>query len=96
MKTTTQKEIKMKSGEIVPKGAEVSFIAGKDHLCLVQGNRAEPYKVGISSAFKSPSLEELEEWVNDGVCESILGERVEPDGHDEHGSPSWLLALSMI
>ncbi len=98
----TQKEIKTKSGEILPKGSPVTF-RGLDEestrnssLCLVQGIRPEPYKVRITSAFKSPSIEQLAEWVNDGVCESILGETVEPDGCDEHGSPSWLLALGMI
>lgn len=98
----TQKEIKTKSGEILPKGSPVTF-RGLDEensrnssLCLVQGIRPEPYKVRITSAFKTPSMEELEEWTNDGVCESIAGERVEPDGWDEHGSPSWLLAMGLI
>lgn len=102
MKATTKKEIKTKSGEVLPKGSPVTF-RGLDEgnsfnssLCLVQGLRAEPYKVRITSAFKSPSMNKLEEWANDGVCESILGERVEPDGCDEYGSPSWLLALGLI
>jgi hypothetical protein len=97
MKAKTEKQIKMKSGEIVPKGSPVSFLGeSAPHLCLVQGNRVEPYKVKITSAFSSPSLESLEEWTNDSICESILGEPVEPDGYDEYGSPSWLLALQMI
>ena len=92
----TQKEIKLKTGETLPKGLAVSFIPENWSRCLVQGSRIEPYRVRISSAFKTPSMEELEEWVNDGVCESIAGERVEPDGWDEHGSPSWLLAMGLI
>lgn len=97
MNAKTEKEIKTKSGEILPKGSPVSFI-GEDapNLCLVKGNRLEPYRVRITSAFHAPSMEELEEYASDSVCQSILGENVEPDGYDEHGSPSWLLALQMI
>lgn len=43
-----------------------------------------------------PTMEELQEWVYDSVCNSVTGDTVEPDGHDEHGFPSWLLALGMI
>lgn len=96
MQATTKKQIKLKSGEILPKGLPVSFIPDNYSLCLVQGERAEPYKVRVTSAFEAPSLEELEEQCNDGVCDSVLGERVEPDGTDEYNSPSWLLVLGMI
>lgn len=96
MKITTEKAIKLKTGEIFPKGLHVSFNEATPSLCLVRGERLEPYKIRITSAFNSPSLDDLEEMVNDGVCESVAGERTEPDGWDEHGSPSWLLALGMI
>jgi len=96
MKATTEKEIKLKSGEILPKGLPVSWDNENHSICFVRGNRLEPYRVRISSAFVAPSIEELEEQCNDGVCDSVLGERVEPDGTDEYGSPSWLLALGMI
>ncbi len=92
----TEKVIKLKAGGELPKGLPVTFEEGKDSTCLVHGDRAEPYRVRITSAFRAPSMEELEEWVNDCVCDSVLGERIEPDGHDEHGAPSWLLALGMI
>lgn len=45
---------------------------------------------------EAPTMEELQEWVYDSVCNSINGETVEPDGYDEEGFPSWLLALGMI
>lgn len=97
MNAKTEKAIKVKSGEILPKGSRVSFVGeSAPHVCLVTGQRPEPYRVRITSAFRAPSIEALEEQSNDGVCDSILGERVEPDGYDEHGSPSWLLALQMI
>ncbi len=75
----------------------MTFLGEKNpSLCLVQGARPEPYKIRISSAFKCPSLKSLEEWSNDGICESVTGENVEPDGYDCDGAPSWLLALGMI
>jgi len=45
---------------------------------------------------KIPSFNTLERWMNDGVCKTPTGARVEPDGHDEYGSPSWLLVLGLI
>jgi len=43
-----------------------------------------------------PSMRQLEEWTFDSVCESLLGETVEPDGYSSDGAPSWLLALGLI
>jgi hypothetical protein len=44
----------------------------------------------------TPTIEELEEWHNAGVCEATDGCIVEPDGICEHGCKSWLLELGMI
>ena len=43
-----------------------------------------------------PSIEELEDFVFDSICETTDGCEAEPDGHCEHGHPSWLLYLGMI
>ncbi len=43
-----------------------------------------------------PGLDQLGEWVADGVCEATDGCTVEPDGFCEHGYPSWLLYLGLI
>lgn len=43
-----------------------------------------------------PSLRTLQEWEDDGRCETPTGHVVEPDGHGPDGVPSWLLALGMI
>ena len=47
-------------------------------------------------AEEEPTVEQLEEWAMDGIAEAMDGCRVEPDGHCEHGSPSWLLAMGLI
>jgi hypothetical protein len=92
----TQKQIKLKDGTILPKGLPVSFNQDTPHLCLVRGERLEPYKIRITSAFNVPSMDELNEMASDSICQSVLGENVEPDGFDENNSPSWLLALQLI
>ncbi len=92
----TEKAIKLKDGSTLPKGLPVSFLPESPWRCLVKGDRAEPYRVRVTSAFTPPDMMEVEEGLDYGRCMSIAGETVEPDGWDEHGSPSWLLALGMI
>jgi len=43
-----------------------------------------------------PTMEQLEEWEYEGICEATDGCIVEPDGICEHGCKSWLLELGMI
>lgn len=43
-----------------------------------------------------PDQDTLEEWEAEGIAEALDGCIVEPDGHCEHGSPSWLLHLGLI
>ena len=91
---TTEKAIKLKSGETLPAGLPVLWLPRENSghaLCSVAGRR-----VRITSAFHAPDMEELEEANNDGACPSIAGNSVEPDGFDHEGSPSWLLALGII
>ena len=45
---------------------------------------------------KMPSLNRLEKMSNDGVCTTVTGKRVEPDGVAEDGSASWLLVAGVI
>lgn len=50
----------------------------------------------FSTLIKSPTMNTLEKWSEDGIAKSVLGARVEPDGHGPDGEPSWMLALGMI
>ena len=43
-----------------------------------------------------PSLEQINEWLNEGGAEATDGCWVEPDGTCEHGKPSWLIELGLI
>ena len=46
---------------------------------------------------EQPSAETLEEWMDEGGCETVTGCCwVEPDGTCSHGRESWLLHLGLI
>lgn len=92
----TEKPIKLKDGSTLPAGLPVSFIPASPRTCNVHCDRDKPVHVRITSAFISPTMDEIEDAVCDSVCLSIGGETVEPDGWDSNGAPSWLLALGLI
>lgn len=45
---------------------------------------------------RPPSMSTLMRWSNDGIGLTVLGNRVEPDGYDHTGAPSWELVLGII
>ena len=44
----------------------------------------------------TPTMEQLADWMTDGLCEATDGCIVEPDGECPHGCPSWLIVLGLI
>jgi hypothetical protein len=92
----TKFPIKLKDGSTLPAGLPVTFIPNRASVCLVQGERVEPFKVRVSSAFKAPTVKTMEKWCNNGIAKSIGGKNVETDGWDEKGTPSWVLAAGLI
>ena len=44
---------------------------------------------------EEPSIDQLEAWLFDGVCEATDGCMVEPDGYCPHGCPSWLIKVGI-
>jgi hypothetical protein len=63
------------------------------------GNPSTPPEVPAEMADSNtdaPTIEDLEDWMEKGGCETPDGCWVEPDGHCEHGQQSWLLMLGMI
>lgn len=44
----------------------------------------------------TPTFEQLEEWMDEGICEATDGCTVELDGTCEHGCPSWAIELGLI
>ncbi len=102
MKTKLEIKVKQKLANgtktenviVLPVGSTCEFVE-PSMLCHVS-HEGIVYKVRASSAFKAPSIRQLEKWSNDGVCKSIGGNTTEPDGWSHDGSPSWLLAMGMI
>lgn len=106
MKTYHAKsEIKLKSGEVIKLGDRIDFIRVSDtkggvHVHVPALNRE--LKLSMTTFVKRilgkkvPSIRTLEKWSDDGIARSILGKKVEPDGYDSDGFPSWLVALGMI
>ena len=93
--------MKWSDGIVFPKGGECSILFNQTNVCEIT-YRQMTKKLHVTklnkffNQFEPINMEELQEAVNDGVCQSICGETVEPDGYDEHGSPSWLLAMGLI
>ena len=92
----TELPIKLKDGSTLPAGLPVSFTANPRVVLVTTPERDEPLRIRTTSAFRPPELDELAEMAGDGLCLSVAGETVEPDGHDPHGAPSWLLVLDLI
>lgn len=65
---------------------------------LKEGVTLQQYQQKFPTAIKvtRPSLKQLEYWSYDSVCEAVDGCMVEPDGHCEHGYPSWLMAEGIM
>jgi hypothetical protein len=64
-------------------------------LCVVT-IEGRTFKTAWQNVIKQPGEKTLEKASYDGFCRSIGGKKVEPDGWDEHGFPSWLLALGYL
>lgn len=102
MQVTTYKEIKFKSGDIIPAGTEVVILPIRNATerrshpfrCLVLHNGKE-YSTSYTSVIEPPSEDEVEDMMFDSIVPSIGGYDVEPDGYDPDGFPSWLLALGL-
>jgi hypothetical protein len=45
---------------------------------------------------KPPTMKTLNKWSWDGIARSVLNQKVEPDGWDCFGSPSYLLVYGII
>lgn len=108
MNLKTKKELRLKdkkTGEIAVflAGITVEVVEFKERGVQVRTPNGKtvsfPYE-RCSETFngfeKVPSVRKLEKMSNDAICTTPLGNRVEPDGHDEHGCPSWLLVMGLI
>jgi len=93
-----------KLNRIIPEGTEVTVSFPKEQCGrIVRFTTAE----GISLSTRTnnikqciditvPSEKTLYKWQEDGIGKSVSGLKVELDGWDYNGFPSWFLALGYI
>ena len=102
---TLKREVKLKDGTVLPKGASGSlrFNASSPRVVTVDFDTRPNTNLGVAGLYenfgrpftKVPSMSSLSRMA-DGLSKSVTGKTVEPDGYGPDGSPSWLLVLGMI
>lgn len=96
-----KKEFKNKKGDQFPIGATVNCEFRERHVRLTYGDAAimMPYTHASKylTKFKPyPSMKSLENMTYGSIATTVIGSRVEPDGHGPYGDPSWLLVAGLI
>jgi len=107
MKAILKRSITFKNGETWNPGQTITININQDspmqaqlisHINTDYGN----YKKVRSSnlhlwfdEFQPFTMADLEEATMDGICPSLTGDMVEPDGWDSEGTPSILLACGI-
>jgi len=90
---------------VVEEGERVDVVVHPDFDCLLRvttedgrtiSTRAMVAHSRLTGFKQPPTMKTLERWVNDGVASSITGQKVEPDGYDQYGFPSWLIVMGLI
>ena len=102
MKTTAKRAFNLKDGHCFQAGTVFNVLPSEKQPDFRAVCIPEKGKEFITSYEKLPKLfndfpaiteSELETACLDGFCPSITGADVEPDGHDSHGFPSWLIVM---
>jgi len=91
LNSETQKEDHMKKITVYTKDRGVRRL--REGITLEQYREKHPDAIKVC---RVPSMATLERWLNDCGCKAIDGCWTEPDGHCDHGLPSWLLALGYV
>ena len=98
------RDITLKNGIILKKGLKGQITPLRDSTGRVSTIGCNLYldgydrvmKLSYTSVCKHPSVTSLMRWAEDGIAKSVGGKKVEPDGYDSDGFPSWLLVVGMI
>jgi len=102
-KTKTIKDLKSKKGTFISKGSDILatydqnkravMIEESDKIIYIPASKAYNYLNGFK---KEPSITTMEKWANDGIAKTIIGTKIEPDGYDNKGMPSWFIVVGII
>jgi len=99
MKTIkTIRALKLKNEDtVIPQGTELVFVRHSEMPTVgVFSFNGRELKMRYRAVIKNPTIRSLEKWSIGGICKSVFGAKVEPDGYGPTGEPSWLLAMGMI
>jgi len=104
MKTIAMNEIRFKDGTSWPVGEIVIVEVDRTNprLAIIENYDGETRKVQSVNLHKwfddfiSFGDDDIEAAICDGICPSLTGDQVEPDGWDSEGFPSILLAAGLI
>lgn len=99
-----KKDVKLKSGVVLPKGAEAQVKYNHSVIAEVTVEGVEkPVRISVEGLTqllegypKMPPISRLEKMSNDGIATTPTGKRTEPDGYGDDGSPSWMLVAGVI
>ena len=105
--TVMIKDFKNKKGFVINKGEPVELEFADDTYKLVRIYKKGQYErkgavltqnlhKWVRGATKPPGYSAMEKMAERGIAKSVLGKKVEPDGLDPYGSPSWLMALGIV
>ena len=107
MKAILKRSITFKDGETWNPGQTIIITVNPDrpmtaqlisHINTDYGNYKKVRSAHLYKwfdEFQSFTIDDLEEATIDGICPSLTGDMVEPDGWDSEGTPSILLACGM-
>jgi hypothetical protein len=101
MRVTLKRELRLKSGKEYSEGNQfnLKFTEPTGRMILVDPDGIEIRFGGRLDAYfgiKVPSEKTMLKWDSDGFCKSVGGKKVEPDGWDSEGTPSWMILLGYI
>ncbi len=103
MKAKLTYPLKFKDGSDWFIGTEVIISVAEDHpMVAVLESNEQVRRIRSANLWRyfdefiQVTDDLIEEGISDSVCESLTGERVEPDGWDSEGFPSVLLACGLM
>ena len=99
MNCFVNREIKLKSGRSILAGEMVSVLVKSDTQASIETKEGWRFSVHMHKLYQyfeefcQPTMADIENALCDHLCYSVLGYGpIDPDGHDQLGFPSILLA----
>lgn len=66
------------------------------YICSESINEICDIVYEVKDMKKEPTVEQIEYWMLEGICEMMDCYLAEADGYYEHGCPSWVIAMGVV